>query len=454
MKKTFYTILLVAVCTGLFGQDLNYDLKKYKVPETRYQSLELYTGASGYGRKYSEADSVFESKNHLSASLSAAYQLRINRHNYQGDFQIGGYCGGYLSKYNRNNNEEKERSQSYNPSILTENRFYKEKNYFFVGLEHQARFYSKKRNEYYSNVTNESNNSWSNTLLKTGYGYGRIEEVQDARLAVYILNDLRKNGLLEKEVSDEDIQNLAETIAKLKNSRGLDSRIKKMEDLVAIDAIIKELGLAKETNIHHFKIINDNWDYAYLPERLSGSRIFTNLAYEHRYGHNWNKQSDGDTSTTFYRHNSVLFNIGYNYEKPLNLKWQLSFNIEDYFNTYNTTVSKDVDKVNFSRAFNSNHFQSDIMLGYYPNSRASIKAGTFFSLIHEGIHKDEELNKEIIWSLKATSEYYFSPSLSLRASLYYKINRDENYSYTLYTYNDYLKKTNYSFNLQLVYKFF
>jgi hypothetical protein len=46
-------------------------------------------------------------------------------------------------------------------------------------------------------------------------GWSRIERVEDASLAVYILDDLNKAGQLAREVSKEDVTELASHISEV-----------------------------------------------------------------------------------------------------------------------------------------------------------------------------------------------------------------------------------------------
>ena len=70
-----------------------------------------------------------------------------------------------------------------------------------------------------------------NMQLPIAVGWGRIERVEDARLAVYILDDLRKAGKLAKEPSEEEIYQVAQFISQLRNERFFDSREKKIWEI-------------------------------------------------------------------------------------------------------------------------------------------------------------------------------------------------------------------------------
>ncbi len=50
--------------------------------------------------------------------------------------------------------------------------------------------------------------------------------VQDAQMALYILNDLQQQGLLNAPVSPEIAQSFAELITDIRNKRVFDSRRK------------------------------------------------------------------------------------------------------------------------------------------------------------------------------------------------------------------------------------
>lgn len=113
-------------------------------------------------------------------------------------------------------------------------------------------------------------------------GYGRIDDVSDARIAVYIYQDLKDKNCLERHPSKEDIVTLSKLITTLKNERFFDAREKKIEDITRIDSFLKDNGFVKDNGPAYFTSIYDNWEYP-AKQRLSGCRISAGFVPEFSY---------------------------------------------------------------------------------------------------------------------------------------------------------------------------
>ena len=110
-----------------------------------------------------------------------------------------------------------------------------------------------------------------------GLGKGRIEMVNDAQMALFILNDLENQGLIVNKGSREQQYAFAEVITDINNQRVFDNRRKRIYELQRIDSFIKTSGLSSTTDIRHFTTINDNWIYAFNPLRQHGNQWYVSI---------------------------------------------------------------------------------------------------------------------------------------------------------------------------------
>jgi len=118
---------------------------------------------------------------------------------------------------------------------------------------------------YYENSTAVENNireSVTRLSAPVSAGYGRIEPVEDLRLALYILEELQKAGKITDVPPEEVIIEMAREISKIKKKRFFDTRIRKIEELHVIDSFLVENNIISSNDINYFAVLNDQWDYA------------------------------------------------------------------------------------------------------------------------------------------------------------------------------------------------
>ena len=79
-----------------------------------------------------------------------------------------------------------------------------------------------------------------------GWGIGRIENVTDARQAIYILEDFKKNGILSRDLTKDELFEFAQLISTVKNKRFLDSRLHRIDEITTMFNIVtgKQIGRA------------------------------------------------------------------------------------------------------------------------------------------------------------------------------------------------------------------
>jgi hypothetical protein len=432
MKKLLLFSLAALPLAG-HAQLSSYKLSDYVNPDYHYQSLDFQFNASNAYNPYTtiqDGDKNTETKSKANGSVAGTYYSYRNSRNYQGDLTGSlSYSGAY--SYDKDGSA-KTKNYGYAPSlsITSNNRFYGSNLYFFELSPSASINYSYSKTKTTTESTSKS--LGTNLGLSALVGKGRIEQVQDARLALYILDDLKSAGLLSHEPSNEEYLALAAEITKIINTRFFDARIHKMAELKALDTYLQSKGLISKEGIDYFNILNDNWDYSAGPARNSGYRVSTGFSANNQYYWTNDNIGSGD-GIEKRRYSTVSYLINFSHEKPVSRFLQQSFNANaalgysGFRDAYSDIVAKQKSTPTISAAVGYS-------LGYYPNSRTYIKGTVSQNYTHDftkeygtgrtytttsGLISTEGLNNEFLGltsNLRINAYYYFSPQLRLTAT--------------------------------------
>jgi hypothetical protein len=306
--------------------------------------------------------------------------------------------------------------------------------------------------------------------MPVSIGHGRIEPVEDARLAIYILEELTKAGRISDLPADDVIIEMAKEISRIKRSRFLDSRIRKIKELQVIDSFLVANNIISQNDINYFAVLNDQWDYAFGPPRESGFAISfgfdNNLAFN-RFYHEINITNNGPVK---YNSKERISEAGgflkLRYAKPINLLWQTS---ADFLTSYNLQFNGNPeDKDNLTENFRTDIFLASLnySLQFLPDSRTSIKFKVEGSFLNSQGERtlvqlnpiDYKLNSnELTLSPSLELYYYISPQLRVQfnSSLYlFKSKILREYENTLSD-SDQIRNTNrHNISFYLIYSFF
>jgi hypothetical protein len=256
------------------------------------------------------------------------------------------------------------------------NRFYFGRNLFFEInpiVEFNARYEKYESKNTTNNIITNSSESKrifnTNFTLPLRFGVGRIENVEDARMSVFILEDLQKNNQLTKSVSDEDILAFAVKITQLRNKRHFDSRKRRIYEIQAVDSFIRDNGFSESQNAVYFSGLIDNWEYASNPWRASGNRFSIGMGPNVGYS----IQNHLSVEKTISFNKGLGISLLADLEKPINLKWQRSIRLEAGYriddqnktiednNPFKTKENYDIDEVFLNATWG---------YGFYPDSRS------------------------------------------------------------------------------------
>jgi hypothetical protein len=444
-KKSFITsvvILLLVIPFLANGQIQTFDLSQYKLPELGRHQLDFSLHSNNqYQRVYDEYLQIPVTYNdvttkHLYSSnnINTRYLSYYNRMNYQGSHDLYLDLGG---GYNKNKDGMTKKSQSLNAQLFGHsiNRFYFQNQFFletdlYIDRISTSHHLNKQKNLPTQDIRELTKTRLIDVNIPVLAGKGRIDQVQDARMAVYILEALNKKGKLKHQPTHEEILEFARTISKIEDELFFDFRNEKIYELTMLDSFLQAHDLVKEEDMTYYTSINDYWQYAHNPIRESGRRISAGIIprFYHYYlfAEIENQGSlNEETSKTYQTEVKAL--LRYDCERPINLQWQSSLNTELAFgkifykeNLVTDNTTEKFDPLELSARVN-------YQLGWYPNSRSyyELSLNGYLSRFLQTQDEFESANDYASWgdetyyqiSTAFNGHYYISPQLRLSGLL-------------------------------------
>jgi len=104
-------------------------------------------------------------------------------------------------------------------------------------------------------------------------GWGRLYEGYFAATALYMVDELRREGLLEREPTADEMRQLCEQIYYYKLKHPVDTRLLKIDALRHIMDLFIDNNLISDPGPYGYLLIQDVWDYFPRQERLFGFRF-------------------------------------------------------------------------------------------------------------------------------------------------------------------------------------
>jgi len=435
-KRLTWFVLLSSMCLSSYGQYEKFDLSKFYLPDLERRTLETDFDFSGsnYSHNY-ESLNLYDDENQgsdFNGNLNLNYYVYKNTRQYQRNNR---FHFSLQSGFNKNEQNENYSEQTrFEPQLSwrrTNRKYFKPTTFFEVNqkVQLQSRFYKLDAND--GNMSYDDSDYKYYTFvgqLPLKFGKGRIEPVQDVRHAIYLLDELAKINRLRKAQSDEEIMALGQFIAKIKNNRFFDSRIKRMAEIEAVDSFLTANDYTQDKDARFYTTLGDYWDYGAGPTRRAGQRIsFVVQPGYYLYGYNGDNWYLGNGKINFTAF-TVDAGIEFAYEKPINLYWQNSINA--YVTGGYVLGKKDNqnDDTENEVTIPNLHAGVEQRVGYYPNTRTF----AYLGVGAEHIRMDVDIEDVEDSSGKRAStnimgnlgvEYYFSPRfrLSARANFMYYV---------------------------------
>jgi hypothetical protein len=454
--KLIPLVLLLLAALNSLSQVTNYDIGTYRVPDVKWRMLETNFGFSGSSQNSKSTYNTITSENTGNNNRGNLglyfYQFRNTdvlqqeiSSRLNSGYAIENSTGSAVSS-----------SRYYQPLIFSgmiiNRRYFRGRVFYETNLDLRNSKTSRflKQPEIYAYEGREAQqNIEINIPLKIGYG--RIEQVQDARQAIYIFDELARVERTDINKTDENIIELAQHISRLRNTRIFDSRIRWMEQVESLDSLLLANNHVTQQDSRYFTTLADMWGYAGFPIRRSGNRI--SLALNPRYRHINNSSTDAQTGN---RYNSIGYRFDVNagiefmHEKPLNLHWQNSFSANAYYIYYKVKNS------DFAPAFQTAVAHS---IGFYPNTRTEMMLSNGIEYYAEMM--ENTLNKREYDNFRFRSDlsisYYFSPRLRIQANANFATSGD---NFNVFYFNEIFgtilsnRRAGFYYNMELIYKIF
>jgi hypothetical protein len=365
------------------AQDSSFQLKDYKYRTPGFKVLAVSIGFSGQVSDLTSQGLTHDKNRGFAlypSQLNYARFISTDKRIHTSILSFGTWA---QSTYNESNGKAtKYNYLNYGFSWDWNDRFYKKNNWFFevgnslnnnLGINRQKDTLASRR--YYTMEIGDK--------VTLGLGKGRVERVQDAQMALYILNDLQQQDLLSAPVRPEVARNFAKLITDINNKRVFDYRRKRIYELTQIDSFLRSSGLFTETDIRHFTIINDNWTLAFTPSRLSGSNWFIRVEPSADIEKNSLNTTQASSFTTAERTTKIFTLspvVGYEKFVPVNLKWQRNMSVSlSWSSGWWHSLSK--DNANGTALEDRYDWEGKLTLlnatygiGFYPNNRTAMNA--------------------------------------------------------------------------------
>lgn len=355
MKKNIFSLLFFFVLsTCAFAQLEGIDLNKYKLTEFRYRSLGTNLSLNGYGVKqnfFSEligSDYTAKTKS-FNTNLNLGYALNISNRKYIGAHYISGnYNHSFMNDADQSNsnpeNIRENKLNRYQLNIKTFNSFY-QNDKLFIGINFESS--SSQINSIQKQIPTAGSESLEKDILldtrnqlSVHIGYGRVENITDARQAIYILDDLNKNGRLTHQPTQEEAFEFADFITKVLNKRVIDSREKRIEEYTLVDSFLVSKGLITKQDGRYFGVLNDNWNYARNQSWLTGSKLYFGVVSQLNDMHRFYKETEVDFPLWEEKYTQEIMNKRIGLEAGYEANWIKGLK---WINRLNSNVSIFID---------------------------------------------------------------------------------------------------------------
>jgi len=427
MKSRIFIILGgVLLYLNIQAQFKDLSLSNYRLPDLKRHQLDLnFNLNDGYHLMEDNVSDTIDNifSHHFAGGLNPYYHYYRNTRKYQGsvtsilNISKSFYAGNVGANY-----KTESRNFSEEWIIHSNNRFFFKNNYFIEPNMNLSDDYSQMKSQDQSELSgilikNETKRKdfRLNTEVELLFGKGRLEPVEDMRLALYILEELYKSNRLRRIPDKDVIIEFASLISKLRNERFFDSRLKRIHEMEKVDEFLVSKDLISDYDATHFAIIMDNWDYASGPPRKSGWSISAGVREGTGWIHNkWITWTDDVLDNERIGKSTISFIMGVliiDYAKPLSLYWQIDYGAEM---AYGKRMQG--DKLFVADLLGSTDFVATAFyaMGYYPNSRSSYVlrlSGNYAT------SKIEEIYNALGLVLLFSGNYYITPRFRLNFSL-------------------------------------
>ena len=293
-------------------------------------------------------------------------------------------------------------------------------------------------------------------------GWGRLYEGRYAATALYMIDELKQGGLLERGPSKDEMLELTEIIYQNRMAHEVDHRVAKMDALNAVLEYLTQNGMITETDHLGYLLIQDVYDNFPRTSRRFGAIVRLGLGWEYNfnklersvesdivrlsYQHHPDSANVVDTTqnsrtftsdeyNTFSELDNTFLNLGVEYHRPVSTRWQLdaSADLSYYLHAEGlrirnlTRIRNRPSEVRLSYRKGMDdyyHITFDCVGTWIYNSRTNLSSAVIFSYDHYQHINDvgvDQLQTNKNWDLRLMNSltYRISIPTSLGVGLSY-----------------------------------
>lgn len=475
------TMLALFISQSLTAQLHDYDLNSYKTPDYKRLSLQVGFNLSENGTlerykgdslNYYDNSSFFDAKGNINIFGSNIFNSRA---------QVKSTSGELVSHFSSSNtsgdmNTNLEwASSSFNRYLLSRATM-KTSTYNFYDTNHEKFWYYSVNGGFTGTTSTKGfENDTTTTAIESGYndntldmgfeiglGNGRFESIDNVVEAIYILKELSEKGILNREIDESSINELADKITVLEQRRYFDIRLYKREFFEDLTAFMLENDYVQRDSVQLFNAINDFHFLVSDNYRQTGKQLRFVLGPNAKYNKYYYLEESGEDYNSSSLEARANLNLNYEVKSAINLKWQKAWSVDlYYYSSSKANQSNEQDWTDFESRYRILRSTLNYSYAYYPNTRTQIKSNVYCNLYWNNIleindAKYGETNGSVGLDLEAS--YYFSERLRLRGNLNFNgFQSDDNKQY--YSTNRYLVDFNkinlsHSFKLAMSYYLF
>ena len=422
--RCLYLLLttLLVNSMALQAQNSEYDFSSFKLPDIRYQGLDLDLNLNGNHNDLGASSPGLENSSIQSFAHANYFQFR----NLQGLQAEQSLSLGLTHRYRHSENffiggpNQNLKYTTFNSSLQyrSSKRFYDPDQKFLSYEINTLVDYSFSKDHIDDQNSDFIRFDISIPLTK---GKGRVEPIGDVQMAWFMTMDMYDLGLLNQKLDNEALMSLAGEMAKSRYTRLFDFRTKKKNELSRIDSLINQLNIVNNFGIEYYTTLADNWIYNYRNQRQAGKRFSYGLQPGVYY--QYNKFSGNGKSSLTYANVAAL--IQYERFKPLNPQWQLDYDLLlslGYGKVLGDYTEDDPSMFIIETG-------ASLSASYYPNSRTRFYSGLNIDLGLQDYNNTGEFDVLFRADLNAGTSYYLSPRTRLNIEagwIYTEMNNDSN----------------------------
>ena len=444
--KHFISLATLLISAQIaFAQTEKINLSDYKLPEMKRHRLDFYFQSSGenssskyFYKDENESDTLKNENHQFNGTYNLGYSFYRNSPRIQSSISATTY--GTYGKIKKNDMYIKQDNSNFNNNLSFNydlKYFFTPSNWFVTAVpDYGLSYYNYKDKENEPNF--EIKSFYTNASVGIGGGKGRIEQVQDFRHAILLIEELEKRGVSIRNVSEAEMIELSTLISQLKNKRFFDSRKQKEAELFALDSFFVDKGIIEEKSIQYFTGLEDIWSFGGLQVRESGKQVLFLITP----GFNFDKNLE-DEGNNIDENMLMYYNLSFVSKNPISVKWQ-----GDYSVVISHEYLKRLKQINTERS--DKGYESFVLVngkvGYYPNTRTYFDLSGGLSLMNRSSETilDKE-NYSAGLEIITAAYYYISEKLRIGYTLIYRNSKNGIFNNNIE--NTYYKAFNYNITL-------